>query len=1031
MNIMDLENPKRLSRNRLKSRSYFIPFADKSAALTDQRKNSTRFQLLNGSWKFHYAENPTDSPENFYKESYDCDSWDTIIVPSHWQLSGYGRPHYTNVAYPFPVDPPYIPNENPTGSYKRQFYISEDWKDQQVFLRFEGVDNSFHFWINGHEAGFSKGSRLPAEFDITSYLKAGKNELSVRVYQWSDSTYIEDQDMWWLSGIFRDVYLIARPQATIEDFYIEAALDEKYANGLLTVNLKFDETVLEQLKYRKVIYTLLDSRQKVVQGISGELNELQQQNEIKAVIQKPLKWTAETPHLYQILLTVTDEKGEVLEVITHKIGFRTIEIKNGLFMVNNVPIKFKGVNRHDNHPDLGRAVTLKDMEKDIQLMKQGNINAVRSAHYPNDPRFYALCDVYGLYVMNEADLETHGFEIVGNVNFLSDDPRWEDAYIDRMERMIERDKNHPSIVLWSLGNESGAGRNHESMAKWLHQRYPAFLIHHEGATKQLFEAEQYDLDSPISAVNSTMYTEIDRLEQLGAAANHQKPHILCEYGHAMGNGPGALKEYWKLFYRYPRMQGGFVWEWSDHGLRQHTQTGEEFFAYGGDFGDQPNDHNFVIDGLVQPDRNPSPAYYELKKVMQPIIVEAVDLEKGIFLIVNRYDFQTLDHLLLSWSMRIEGTILQSGCMPIKGIEPGKSKEFAIPLNGLSSLANPFNDVWVDMQFITVGQTKWSVQGHEVAFEQFRIKQYEKSKKMEMIDGRSASAHQTVPLTSQETETIFELKGIDFALSFDKLNGTLISWMYENRSLVEKGPKLNFWRAMTNNDHRSEKIWKDYGLHWLQQRTDTFEWRFLNNQTAVEITITQRIGPPTLAWGIEVKVVYTVMHSGEVSIQVKGEPTGDHPATFPRIGFELVLPERFDQVAWNGRGPRENYPDTKEAGRFGIYENSIDELSFSYIYPQENGNRSDVEWLRVTDERESGLWINGNKPFNFSARHYTQKNLDEAQHTYDLKKTKEVYLYLDKQQHGIGSASCGPDVLEKYQSVAEKFEFDLVLRPFND
>lgn len=1028
MDVKDIQNPNQLSRHCERSRSYFIPYSHVSAALSYQRDQSTRIQLLNGNWKFHYAKSPAAVPAAFYKKDYTVDDWDTIAVPSHWQLKGYGHPHYTNVAYPFQVDPPHIPNENPTGSYKRYFYVPEEWKAFRTLLRFEGVDNSFHVWVNGQEVGFNKGSRLPVEFDISPYLKAGENSLSVCVYQWSDSTYLEDQDMWWLSGIFRDVYLIARPVATIRDFYLQAVLDEQYKDGLLTINLEFNAAEAQMLKNRKITYALLDRNLQIVQGISGEINEIEKNQEIKAVIKNPLTWTAETPDLYHVILTVVDENGTSLEVLTQKIGFRTVELKNGLFLINGVPIKFKGVNRHDHHPDLGRAVTLEDMEKDIQLMKQGNINAVRSAHYPNDPRFYTLCDEYGLYVMNEADLETHGFELIGDVNFLSDDPTWEKAYVDRMERMVERDKNHPSIVLWSLGNESGSGCNHEAMADWLNQTYPSLLIHHEGATKKLFEAEQYHLDSPISAVNSTMYSELALLEQLGAISNHQKPHIVCEYGHAMGNGPGALKEYWDLFYRYPRMQGGFIWEWSDHGLRQKTESGEEFYAYGGDFGDQPNDHNFVIDGLMQPDRTPSPAYYELKKVMEPVKIKEINLEKGVFLITNRYDFQSLDHLILSWSVRIEENILQSGYLPITGIESGESKKVVIPFDSLSGFLSQYGDIWVDLAVISAVQTNWAMQGHEVAFEQFRK---EKNSKIQKNINHLVSPKKAGPLYSKETATMLCLTGTNFTLRFDKNTGQLTSWTYDDQLLMKKGPELNFWRAMTNNDHRSERMWKEYGMDSLQQRTDSFNWQFSKNQKSAEITVTKRIGPPMLAWGINTKIVYTLWQSGELAIEVKGEPLMNHPPTFPRIGVELVLPEVFDRVKWNGRGPRENYPDTKEAGRFGVYKSKIEELSFGYIYPQENGNRSDIEWLAVMNQNGKGLWISGTTPFNFSARHYTQKNLDEAQHTYDLKKTKEVYFYLDKQQNGIGSASCGPDVLAKYQLAAEAFEFDVVFKPFHE
>lgn len=1024
MNLTDIENPKRLSRNREKSRSYFIPFSTESEALINQGNKSTRTLLLNGVWKFHYAENPIVAPAGFYNNNYSTDEWDDLVVPSHWQLNGYGKPHYTNVAYPFQVNPPFVPSKNPTGSYKRSFYLPKEWETHQILLRFEGVDNSFQLWVNGQEVGFSKGSRLPAEFDITSYLEEGENSLSVQVYQWSDSTYLEDQDMWWLSGIFRDVYLIARPVSTIRDFYVQSVLDKHYKDGLLTIQLEFDEKDLVKLKNRKVTYALLDDKLQVVQETKETISELNEQSKIEVLIKQPKQWTAETPVLYQLLLTVSDEHDKILEVLTQKIGFRTIELKDGLLKVNGKAIMFKGVNRHDNHPDLGRAVTLEDMEKDIQIMKQANVNAVRTAHYPNDPRFYSLCDEYGLYVMNEADLETHGFEIVGDVSLLSDDPTWEQAYVDRMERMVERDKNHPSIVLWSLGNESGTGCNHQAMADWLLKKNPALLIHHEGATKMMYEANQYELDSPITAVNSTMYTDISLLEKLGSALGHQKPHLLCEYGHAMGNGPGSLKDYWELFYKYERLQGGFIWEWSDHGLRQFTKSGEEFYAYGGDFGDQPNDYNFVIDGIVQPDRTFSPAYYELKKVMEPIKVTVVNFEDGLFSLNNRYDFQNLDHLSLSWSLRMGETTLQSGTMPIKGIQARSSKNIKIPFESFDEQFQQTEDIWLDFNFVLAYSINWANKRYEIAFAQFK-------RQHPLVKGKLIrNLNKKVILDRKETTTELLIKGKDFVITFDKVNGQLVSFDYLNQSLLERGPVLNFWRAMTNNDHRSEQMWKQNGVQWLQKRTHSFVWSYLKKSNEVKVTIKQRFGPPMLAWGIEVVTIYQVNESGKVNIQVKGIPIKNYPRTFPRIGLELVLSKDFESVKWSGRGPGESYTDSKEAARFGVFTSSIEDLSFNYIYPQENGNRTDTNWLVIKNEQGNGLKISGSRPFDFSARHYSQNNLDEAKHTFDLKKTKEVYLYLDKQQHGIGSASCGPDVLPDYELIAKPFIFDVVLTPFS-
>ncbi|ALV21421.1 beta-galactosidase, LacZ type [Carnobacterium antarcticum] len=1023
MRLTDIQNPGKLHRNREQSRAYFIPFADEYTAIVGETKKSTRLQSLNGLWKFHYAENPVEAPQEFFQESYDVDKWGDIEVPSHWQLKGYGRPQYTNVTYPFQVDPPHIPSENPTGSYRRHFYLPSEWRNHQVFLRFEGVDNSFHIWINGQQVGFSKGSRLPAEFNITAYLKNGENTIAVRVYQWSDSSYLEDQDMWWLSGIFRDVYLLARPATYIRDFFVRPSLDKNYADANLTVDLDFHQSDLMTLQNLKLTYTLLDKHQKEVQNGSGKMIDLESKQSLNLFVKQPQKWSAETPYLYQLVLTLIDEEETVIEVLSQKIGFRSVELKNGLILINGVPITFKGVNRHDTHPDFGRSVTTKDMEKDIQLMKQGNFNAVRSAHYPNAPQFYNLCDEYGLYVMNEADLETHGFETIGDVNRLSNDPTWEKAYVDRMERMVERDKNHPSIVFWSLGNESGNGCNHQAMADWTIKKESAFLIHHEGATKELFDTQQYHKDSIISAVNSTMYTSIDLLEKLGRDTTHLKPHILCEYGHAMGNGPGSMKEYWEVFEKYPRMQGGFVWEWADHGLRQQNSAGEEFYAYGGDFGDQPNDYNFVIDGLVQPDRTPSPAYYELKKVMEPVKIEAANLEKGFFLITNQYDFQTLDNLNLSWSLKANHKIIQKGQISIMGIEPKQTREAFVPLEPLKASYFAAESLWLEVQFTLKSSTNWGAIGHEVAWKQFNLL----PQPAEISWKRTVGQNDT-PLTIEETQSSLFISGSNFEFIFHKVKGHLVSWIHEGQLLVEKGPEMNFWRAMTNNDHRSEKLWENAGLHWLQQRTDSFTWTLVEDKKTVKIIIQQRIGPPMLAWGINATLSYEINSVGEVLIQAQGQPENDFPRTIPRMGFELILPEEFNQVEWHGRGPGESYSDTKEASRFGMYESSIEGLSFDYIFPQENGNRTDVTWLTLTNEQGSGLLVTGTRTFDFSARHYTQQNLDKAQHIYELRKTKEVYLYLDKQQHGIGSASCGPDVLAEYELLVEPFAFSFLLKP---
>lgn len=1024
MNLEDLQSIDILQRNRVKSRSYFIPFSDIDKALTYERGNSERFQLLNGVWKFNYADNPYEAPANFYEKDYDVRDWDDVEVPHHWQLQGYDKPHYTNVNYPFPVDPPHVPTENPTGSYQREFYVPTDWTEEQVYIRFEGVDNCFHLWINGEEVGFSKGSRIPAEFNISKYLQSGKNTLAVRVYKWSDSTYIEDQDMWWLSGIFRDVYLISRPNIHVRDTFIHTDLDEKYENATLKIDVELEDILGKSGDKLKIAYRLLDAQKNEVSNATGSVDLNGREHiTIEIPMINPEKWTAENPYLYHLLILLMDEDEKIIEAIPHKVGFRSVELKDGVILINGVAIKFKGVNRHDTHPDFGRAVPLEHMAKDIKLMKQGNINAVRSAHYPNEPRFYDLCDEYGLYVVNEADVETHGFETIGNVDQLSDDPAWEDAYVDRMERMVERDKNHPSIVMWSLGNESGSGVNHEAMANWAREKDPSRLIHHEGENRKHFRAGELEKEPIISDINATMYGSIELLEKLGEMKSLTKPHILSEYAHAMGNGPGSLKEYWETFYKYRRLQGGFVWEWADHGIRQHTADGKEHFAYGGDFGDKPNDYNFVIDGLVMPDRTPSPGYFEHKKAVEPVKVSAIDLETGKINIENRYDFISLDHLTVSWSLEADGEVMQTGTIPLEEMGAGLTREVTIPYTLPERLVEN-TDYWLNIQFRLATETNWTEIGHEIAWAQFELPQ-----KAKLSDDPGTKA--VNPLAVETDATFIRVQGANFDISFNKITGQIGSWKYNGLSLLHTGPKLEFWRAMIDNDHRSANEWKRHGVHWLQHRTDQVDWQLSEDQSVVIVKVIQKIAPPMIAWGINVEITYTICGSGKVGVDINGKPTDNAPRTLPRLGLGMALPKNLDRVSWYGKGPGESYADSDMANRVGIYNKTVDQLYTEYVYPQENGNRSDVRWTAFTNLRGMGLFVSGSPEFNFSAHHYSVEDFDKAQHIYELEKKEEIFVHLDHKQHGLGSASCGPDVLSEYELKTEDFHFNLQLTPFSN
>ena len=1025
--VNDWENPKIFQRNRVPARASFVPYPDEESALSGERGRSPWFRLLNGNWKFVYAESPALAPEGFFIEYFPEDflmgsfdathwndaQWDDIPVPCNWQVLGYGRPHYTNVQYPFPVDPPRVPTENPTGSYRRKFFIPDNWDDRQVFLRFEGVDSAFYVWVNGHQVGYSQGSRVPAEFDITSYIRDGVNTLAVRVFQWSDGSYLEDQDMWWLSGIFRDVYLIATPPVHVFDFRVRTELDAEYHDAVLrvrTVLRNYDERAVDH--YRIEIRLLdADLRPVLEHPISSNVSvngESRTTLDLETPVANPKKWSAERPYLYSLLITLKDDQGQVVEVETCKVGFRSAELKDGNLLVNGVPIMIKGVNRHDHHPDLGKAVSLDSMIQDILLMKRHNVNAVRTSHYPNDPRFYDLCDFYGMYVLDEADLECHGFNTIGDWNRTSDDPEWEDAYVDRMVRMVERDKNHPSVIIWSLGNESGFGRNHEAMAKWVRQADPTRLLHYEGDRKQ-----------KVADIVGPMYTSVDGIIELGEDGDAEKPVILCEYAHAMGNGPGGLKEYWEAFYKYKRLQGGFVWDWIDQGLRQVTADGKEWFAYGGDFGDEPNDKNFLINGLIFPDRKPSPGLVEYKKVLEPVEVEPVDLTQGKVKITNRYDFVSLGHLFVSWDLMADGEILQSGTIPTPDIAAGESETVTIPYVTPAVIA-PGAEYWLNISFTLANNTNWSPRGHEVAWAQFQLP-------LEAPSRPAVRADQMSPINYADSDNTIQVIGANFEIIFDGVYGIIACWRHEGVKILNSGPRLNFWRAPIDNDKHVERAWRKAGLHKLTHRVDAVECSGLSDKM-VRIKVRSRIAPPVLDLGFECEYVYTIYGSGDVILEAHGVPKGTIPI-LPRIGLQMTLPGELDRVSWYGRGPGECYVDSKQANRVGVYSCRVDDLYVPYVYPQENGNHTDVRWVSLVNTRGMGLMaVMPN--LNFSAHRFTTQDIEAAQHTCDLIPRDEITLNLDYRHHGLGSASCGPGVLPQYELHPHEFDFAIRLKPFS-
>jgi beta-galactosidase/beta-glucuronidase len=1037
----DYQNHRLAHRNRMKPRTCFIPYQDAEQALTFDREASDRVQLLNGPWKFTFAESPQETPVDFFNPKVSVKTWNTIPVPSSWQLQGYGRPHYTNVQFPFPIDPPYIPTENPTGCYRRDFTVPARWKGDRLFLKFEGVDSAFHLWVNGKEVGFSKGSRVPAEFDITPYAKVGRNVVALRVYQWSDGSYLEDQDMWWLSGIFRDVTLCAVPSQHIQDVRVRTQLDATYHDAKLQVRVSLENDARSSAETHVAI-ELKDAKGCTVLQKTGTATLAARKSRtmtLTANVKSPDVWTAETPNLYTVLVILCDADGKVIEAIPQRIGFRSVELKDGNILVNGVAVIFKGVNRHDHHPDHGKAVPADFMRQEILLMKQHNVNAVRTSHYPNDPHFYDMCDYYGIYVIDECDLESHGFGYDAP-DIPAKHPEWKTVFVDRMERMVERDKNHPSIIMWSLGNESGYGPNHAAMAARAKAIDPTRIVHYEG-----------DYDGEISEVYSSMYTNVDNVIRIGKVSantpnarrganmkanqphNAGKPFILCEYAHAMGNGPGGLKEYWDAIYKYPRLQGGFVWDWLDQGLRTKRladgthrvapREGKlalekgEFWSYGGDFGDQPNDLNFNINGLVLPDLQPSPGLVENKKVIEPVAIRLGDLAKGTFKLKNRYDFITLDGLQLAWEIKVGADTVEAGDTTLPAIPPGSTRTVALPCKPLKTVPAG-TEAWVTLRILLPRATAWARKGHELAWAQFDVTP---------TVTKPVKLKATKAPRVTETPARLTVSGPQFAITFDKLYGGIVSWQHAGEDRVICGPQLSFVRPMTDNDARASRGRRLFPPYDFQHRIDAVAVS-LTRQKTVRVEISTHIAPPVVTYGYRCTYIYDISGDGRIQLSCEGRPHGDWCPEILRIGLELTMPKDFNQVAWFGNGPGESYVDSREAARVDVHRATIRDLFTPYVLPQANGNRTDVRWATFQNGKGTGLKVLGDPTIDFSVQPYSARQVEAAKHLCDLVADPFLTLNLDHKHRGLGSATCGPDVRPDYMLKPEAFKFAVTLEP---
>lgn len=995
--------------NRMPARAHFLTFQSKEKALLNNNRYTHAFKNLNGVWKFMFLDAPEYSPEGFFNSDFDVTKMDDITVPGNWQLQGYGKMHYSDLWYNFPINPPYVPTENPTGIYKRTFFVEESYRDKKIIIRFCGVDSAYHLWINGKEVGYSKVARNESEFDITDIIRVGEeNDVTVRVYQWSDGTYLEDQDMWWESGIFRDVELIGVPKDGINDYKVIADLDDEYKNGIFKV-----EAFLRTTKEVNVTFELVDAGENTV--FTKTVVAKEGKACIDEVITDVNHWTAETPYLYKLFMTVEDD-GQIVEVIPQNVGFRNIRLNGETFLVNGVAIKFKGVNRHDYSPQNGRVVSREEIEKDIILMKQFNINAIRTSHYPNSYYLYDLCDEYGMYLIAETDLECHGFELTGDYKWITDDPSWELAYVSRMTRMIERDKNHPAIIFWSLGNESAFGCNFRKMTDVAHEMDPTRLVHYEG-----------DFDVESADVYSTMYTWIENPKKpylmKDIIEKSKKPHVHCEYCHAMGNGPGNLKDYQDLVYAHDKLQGGFVWEWFDHGIESFTESGEKYYRYGGDFGDDPSNKDFCIDGLIMPDRTPSPGLYEYKKVIEPITTTAVDIQKGIINLLSRYDFANLDRFNLVYKVMEDDVILQTGFMAVPSIEARANKDITLPYDLSAIKVKPGAHYYVNISYQLREDTNYASSGHELATAQFELPLYK-----EGIVVRPEGI-----LNVEKEHTTLHVKGANFSLDFNLVNGNLMNIVRDGMQVLSKGPRLTLWRAPISNDMEIiDKLKKVYFLHLEHEVVMNIDYHMEGNILKVEVdTINSTTNS---AWHFKTKYVYTVCPSGDILIDVEGTPSGRvdlAPDMLPRIGVSMHLDKSMEHVRYFGMGPGENYADSKEAAQMGLYANTVDGLFTNYVIPQENGNHMGCKWVSMTNDRGMGLLASTEGDFNFSASWYEDKDLDDAKHTCDLVKRDYIVFNVDYKQNALGTNSCGQWQLDKYRAKFEDFKLSFRLTPFNN
>ena len=1010
-------------------------------------ENKTWNLSLNGTWKFKYVHEAEDRPMDFHKVGHDVSLWDDVAVPGPWELQGFGTPIYTNIKYPFEKNPPFIKglyeNGSPVGSYVRTFEIPQSWLSDKIFIRLGGVSSAYYIWINGQKVGYAQDSFLPSEFDITPYVKSGENTVALQVFRWSDGSYLEDQDGWRFSGIMRDVYVHHAPKSHIRDFYVFSDLDKEYKDAALNVEVDLEGDVAGM----RVEAALYDGKKKVAQFESA-VNGLQCALSTKVLA--PKKWSAETPNLYKLVMTLKDAQGKVVDELSCNTGFRKIEIDGRCFLLNGQAVKMRGVNRVEHDPFTGKYVTKERVHEEVLLMKRNNINTIRTAHMPAVEWLYEYCDLYGIMIIDEANVESHGMGY--KPESMSHDPKWKAAHVARITRLVERDKNHPCVLQWSLGNETDNGINLEAMYHASKELDPTRPVHYHFANKPICCDV---LGGGLVSTHRARYASVSALPKV-LKSKDSRPYLLNEFAHSMGNGMGSLKDYFKVFESSEVFVGGTVWDWVDQGVARSVENpelygmlipesertavnelclrpdGGYYWAYGGDFGDKPTDNNFCCNGVVQPDLGQNSKLNEMCKVFQEIEFYASDLATGKIEVFNKFYYKDLSEYEFRWKLLRNGVEIKNGKVAKFNLAPRERGFIQLPV-GKWKMDGAEWAVTISAHQKTA--TSWCDKGYRIAWEQFVLKTWD-------FDAQKLSESATAPVVEESAES-YTISSGDNVITFNKKMGTVSTIVNGNRTLMNEGPRLDFWRAPIDNDGtgpkaryvdgkmledrrggRLTKLWDSAGYPYMKKDVKSIDCKESDGNVVITVASQMRARIPDA--GFDVVETFRFNNDGQFSLDCDIKPYGKL-VEVARIGYEMMMPQSLDRFKWYGRGPYDAYIDRKDGVALGLYEGSVDEQFVNYIFPQENGNKYDVRWVSLTDVRGFGMTVSGNQPVEANIRRYTTMELAEAIHPYDLTPIDGSVLHINYKMAPLGNESCGPRPLEEYVLYPEHWNFTLIFK----